>query len=303
MFKRGDPMAITHRKYNSSEDYEKISRFLVDCNSYYGTRFDDNLTLFEFQAALASGLESPPKSVDDMLQRVILWFDGDQLVGLLEEGAFCFDPEYRFLFKEAIRIRKDINPDHEWEVYEGDEDFEAALEQSGYQKTGEYWVRRDLNLKDDIVEANLPHGFFCKSVPDSKEHGEVYQAYKLCYGIPFNEVILKNFYETSTYRKELDLVAVDGNNHVAALCSGRYDEESKLLTIEAVSCYPDFRNRGISKALLREQLMAAKELGANRATVYTGMPEKFPAPNQLYESAGFDMVGKRFVWKQQTSKL
>jgi hypothetical protein len=49
--------------------------------------------------------------------------------------------------------------------------------------------------------------------------------------------------------------------------------------------------------------VAAKALGAEKATVYTGMPEKFPAPNNLYESAGFAMVGKRYVWKPQKSDM
>jgi hypothetical protein len=39
-------------------------------------------------------------------------------------------------------------------------------------------------------------------------------------------------------------------------------------------------------------------LGARKATVYTSMPEKHPAPNKLYESAGFVLVGKRYVWKK-----
>jgi GNAT superfamily N-acetyltransferase len=79
----------------------------------------------------------------------------------------------------------------------------------------------------------------------------------------------------------------------------RYDERNRLVTIEAVSCFHEYRGRGISKALLRESLLAAKGLGATQATVYTGMPEKFPAPNRLYESAGFELVGKRYVWKKE----
>ncbi|WP_286365493.1 hypothetical protein [Rossellomorea vietnamensis] len=54
----------------------------------------------------------------------------------------------------------------------------------------------------------------------------------------------------------------------------------------------------MSKALLVHLLNEAKELGASKATVYTAMPEKYPAPNRLYESAEFQLVGKRFVWKK-----
>jgi hypothetical protein len=39
-------------------------------------------------------------------------------------------------------------------------------------------------------------------------------------------------------------------------------------------------------------MLAAKELGAVLATVYTGMTEKFPAPNRLYESLGLGRWGR-----------
>jgi N-acetylglutamate synthase-like GNAT family acetyltransferase len=149
-----------------------------------------------------------------------------------------------------------------------------------------------------LIRLELPEGFYIESVPNPKEHDEVYKAYKLCYGILFNKSIFHRFYETSTYRKELDLVVMGPNHNVVALSSGRYDEKNKLVTIEAVSCYHDYRGRGISKALLFNELNVAKELGAETATVYTAMPEKYPAPNKLYESVGFNLVGKRYVWKK-----
>lgn len=42
----------------------------------------------------------------------------------------------------------------------------------------------------------------------------------------------------------------------------------------------------------------AKKLGAKKATVLTAMPEKYPAPNRLYESVGFKVVGNSYVWKK-----
>lgn len=72
-----------------------------------------------------------------------------------------------------------------------------------------------------------------------------------------------------------------------------------MVSIEAVSCYHEFRNMGISKALLIYTLNAARMLGAKKATVYTAMPEKYPAPNKLYESVGFKIVGNTYVWKKR----
>ena len=110
--------------------------------------------------------------------------------------------------------------------------------------------------------------------------------------------MLKNFYETSTYRKELDLVIMSPDNKVAALCSGRYDEKNRMASIEAVSCYPEYRKKGIGKAMILYALNEAKKLGAERTTVFTAMPEEYPVPNRLYESVGFKVVGNLYIWKK-----
>jgi hypothetical protein len=45
-------MRITFRKYKDITDYQKICTFLEKSYESYGTRFDNNLSLFEFQCAL-----------------------------------------------------------------------------------------------------------------------------------------------------------------------------------------------------------------------------------------------------------
>lgn len=295
-------MSITYRTCKDINDYEKIRTFLEESYDFYGTRFDDNLTLFEFQTALSRGLEEPVKSIDESLKNVLLWFHGENVVGLLEEDAFCLAPGNRHLFNEVVEAGEryvEGSGSREWEVYDNDADFEDVLLNKGYLKSEEYWVRREFDLTDTkSLQFKLPQGFSVKSVPELVDAQQVYKAYKLCYGIEFNEEIFKKMYETSTYRPQLDLVVMDPENEVAALCSGRYEEKNKLVTIEAVSCFHKYRKKGISKALLVHLLNEAKELGASKATVYTAMPEKHPAPNRLYESAGFRLVGNRFVWKK-----
>ncbi|TYR74153.1 GNAT family N-acetyltransferase [Rossellomorea vietnamensis] len=295
-------MSITYRPCKDINDYEKIRTFLEESYEFYGTRFDDNLSLFEFQTALSRGMAEPVKSIDDALKNVLLWFHGENVVGLLEEDAFCAAPGYRHIFKEMVEAGERhaaCSGSREWEVYDNDADFEDVLLNKGYLKSEEYWVRREFDLTDSkSLQVILPHGFFIKTVPELVDAQKVYKAYKLCYGIEFNEKIFKKMYETSTYRPQLDLVVLDNENEVAALCSGRYEKKNKLVTIEAVSCFHQYRKKGISKALLAHLLNTAKELGVSKATVYTAMPEKYPAPNRLYESAGFQLVGNRFVWKK-----
>jgi N-acetylglutamate synthase-like GNAT family acetyltransferase len=295
-------MGITCRRYKDIGDYERICKFLEGTYSSYGTRFDNNITLFEFQCALSCGYGEVTMELEEVLKDAFLWFDNEELVGILENDSFCVATEYRVIFDNIVSIREtvhsDFDRDIEWSIYEGDYDFESVLSNKNYYKTDEYWVRRYIDLATINIKPSLPEGFSVESIPNLSEHDRVYTAYKLCYGILFNKNILDNFYKTSTYRKELDLVVVDADRRVVALCSSRYDEKNKMVSIEAVSCYHEYRNMGISKALLVYTLNVAKMLGAKKVTVFTAMPEKYPAPNKLYESVGFKIVGNLYVWKR-----
>lgn len=295
-------VGITCRRYKDIGDYERICKFLEGTYSSCGTRFDNNITLFEFQCALSCGYGDTPKGIDEVLKDAFFWFDDEELVGMLQEDTFCIASDYRVIFDSIIRAREslcsDSDSDIEWSIYEGDSDFEGSLINRGYYKTDEYWVRRDIDLSTVNAELSFPEGFSVEVIPNLSEHDRVYNAYKLCYGILFNKNILDDFYNTSTYRRELDLVVVDPDKDVAALCSSRYDSKNKIVSIEAVSCYHEYRKMGISKALLTYALNAAKMLGAKKATVFTAMPEKYPAPNKLYEAVGFKNVGKLYVWKK-----
>ena len=295
-------MGITCRKYKNISDYKKICDFLEKTYSSYGTKFYHNITLFEFQCALSLGMGESVQDINEVLNEVFLWFNNEELVGILEDDIFCIAADYRYIFSDIVDTRENLDMDKnkniEWSIYEGDTDFENVLIQNNYHKTEEYWVRRDIDLNTFNNFSTIPSDISVELISNLKEYDNLYIAYKLCYGTSFNKNIIERFYKTSTYRKELDLVALGPDDKVIALCSGRYDEKNKLVTIEAVSCYHDYRKKGISKALLLHELNIAKGLGANKATIFTAMPEKYPAPNKLYESVGFKNVGNLYVWKK-----
>lgn len=299
-------MKITFRKYESIKDYLNILEFLEKSYLSYGTQFYNNITLFEFQCALSRGLVDSNASVDKALENYYIWFDDDQIVGIIEEESFCIDLEYKHLFEDMIKVAEESNKLREiessWEVYDNDAGFENILLKLGYSKSQEYWTRRELDLQKFEKSTELPSGFSVGLALEHNNQDEIYKAYKLCYGIMFNKNIFSNFYETSTYRKELDLVVTGPNEELVAICSGRYDKKNKLATIEAVSCFHEYRRMGISEALQIILLNNAKKLGANSATVYTAMAERYLAPNNLYEKVGFKLSGNLYVWRKENNK-
>ena len=101
-------MEITCRKYKDRSDYKRICEFLKETYLSYGTRFYDNITLFEFQCALSSGQQDGLKEVDEVLNETFLWFDGDKLIGKLTEDSFCIRGEYRQIFNDIVEMREKL---------------------------------------------------------------------------------------------------------------------------------------------------------------------------------------------------
>ena len=115
-----------------------MCNFLEKSYDTYGTRFDNNLTLFEFQCALSCGLEEPVKSKDEVLIKSICGLMVlNYFLEYFEEGAFCIAADYRFIFDEVVRVGEelysDIDNQVEWEIYDHDLDYENALVNRGYK--------------------------------------------------------------------------------------------------------------------------------------------------------------------------
>lgn len=118
-----------------------------------------------------------------------------------------------------------------------------------------------------------------------------------------NEAYFENISKTSTYRNELDVVVMAPDHKVAAFCSGQYDEKNKMASFEAVACFFDHRKKSLSKAMMLTALKNAQALGAEMATIQTSWQKGHPAPNRLYESVGFELVGNLYFWEKSFNNV
>lgn len=57
--------------------------------------------------------------------------------------------------------------------------------------------------------------------------------------------------------------------------------------IKSMRAHPDYRGRGVGKAILRHLLAVARARGYARVSLETGRPEPFVPARRLYESHGF----------------
>jgi len=98
----------------------------------------------------------------------------------------------------------------------------------------------------------------------------------------------KNVMKLPGYRQDLDIVAVTEDGEFAACCTCWMDSENNVAEFEPVGCLPEFRHRGIMRALTIEGLHRLKALGVTSVVVKTN-PFNLPAI-RLYESCGFELV-------------
>lgn len=98
------------------------------------------------------------------------------------------------------------------------------------------------------------------------------------------------------YRPDLDLIACDANDRVAAFALAWFDPMSATGAFEPVGCVPAHQRRGLSRALLFEGLRRLKLLGAQRAFVTTTC--RRVAANSLYESVGFQQESICRTWSK-----
>lgn len=309
-------MGVTCRRFKCEEDYFGLREFMGKSVSESGTKFYFNLNDLDFYFDLYED-KNQMQAITEQLDNLFLWFEDEKIIGgilLFNRIQMFINPSKKHLFNEMFRTAEEAVNEYikegngaayvsdfgqcSWRPFDGDAELENVLMKNGYCMTDEYWVLRCFNHGEPVEEPKLPEGYHVKTLSELPDITKVVQMYDECLGMEVDEFTLRNLNQFDTYRNELDMVVVDSKDSPVALCSGRYDEKNKMASFEAVACFKEHRKKGVSKAMMLHALKVAGDLGAEVSTVFTLSPEQFPAPNRLYETAGFKLVGNRHAWRK-----
>ena len=167
----------------------------------------------------------------------------------------------------------------------GDPQWESYIESQGYV-LGDTSIVHFWQPLDDVPATSPPPGF---RVQGSAGESDAF-ARDAVLGRSFDRSgsrheIYLNAMRTPGYRKDLDLAVVSDAGEQVAMCIVWFDSDNKAGLFEPVGCDPDYRRRGLSRALILEGLRRLKALGAESAVVYPWGSNE-PAI-RLYESCGF----------------
>lgn len=299
-------MKIVSRSYNRDEDFTSIMSFLsrtyTDTQPYqnwFPDRFENSHERWINDIRIWEQIDdstSPPKV---------------KIIALAnpESKNYYFiqiDPSYSFIEQEIIEWiekhcltkKKDSNKSETLKIIsvEGNKPRENLLKKNGYQKEEIAGYIRVRPLDSPIPEFSCPKGFIIRNIEDPSDFTQLAALIRLIFGHGewFNTGILEEIADSSFYKKELDLVAVEPNGNIVSFCTFRMDPASKITNLEPMGTHPDYRRLGLAKTLITEGLK--RTMMFEPSIFYIGGAANTPAANQLYETTGYTEKLAEICW-------
>lgn len=183
-------------------------------------------------------------------------------------------------------------------VTDRDATLQRILEALGFRRVRQFahLVRPTLA---DIPEIPLPEGFEIRPIAtdDRAMHRRVWEASARAFAGSYGEEVpterdYDRWLESPTFHPPLWRVAFHGDaiaGQILNYLDEQTDEHGRLGWTESISVQPEFRRRGLARALLAESLRAVRDAGATRAALGADLQNPNEAAT-LYQSMGFRMV-------------
>lgn len=147
--------------------------------------------------------------------------------------------------------------------------FERDLDELPSSRLPEgFLVQGVKNLDDGRLRAHVTHGAFSAN--------DDWDSYAAAYA---------QFISSPVYDGERDLFVRSPNDQGASACTIWFDPVNNVGLFEPVGTHPDFRGKGLGKAVMTEALRRMKAAGMRRAIV--GFDPNNAAALALYTSLGF----------------
>ncbi|MBN2146406.1 MAG: GNAT family N-acetyltransferase [Anaerolineales bacterium] len=156
-------------------------------------------------------------------------------------------------------------------------------------------------LEGALPAPNLPEGYCVRS---SSGIAEVEARAAAQYGAfgssaPFDRYVARfeRFMQSPVYAPDLDVVAAAPDGSIGAFSIIWIDPVNRLGSFEPVGTHPDFRRKGLGKAVMLEGLRRLQAQGMAQVAVCTSQ-DNMPAI-KLYESLGFRVEKRLYYYGKQ----
>ena len=277
-------------------DYDSVINFLIELNKEAPATINWNWARFEWMLG-------HPATDLSLINSIGLWFDCNKLVGLVTydmyygEASVLVLPKYQELYHEILQYAYDVMKDDLGVAIFDNNNYQIneALK-LGFHKTESVENIMYFDLDNDL-NIDFKNGISFKEIDPKDDyddfgflmwqgfnHGNNYEEYINSDDAKLSDFIRPNF------KKELSLVALDNQKYVA-YCSLWFKEGTDYAYLEPVCCIPEYRMKGITKALIFEGFRRAKQMGAKTIYVESDM--------EFYKKLGFKhQYHYDFYWKK-----
>jgi ribosomal protein S18 acetylase RimI-like enzyme len=146
-----------------------------------------------------------------------------------------------------------------------------------------------------LPDSKSPAGFSIRPLEGQSE----VEGYVACHQAAFQSDNMRSGWRTRTlshpaYQPDLDLVAVDAAGRVAGFCIGWLNAQGGQ--IEPMGVHPDFRGRGLGRALLSELVRRLQSRVPDR--IFVATDDFRDAAFALYKSIGFRVIEPVWVYRK-----
>jgi len=223
-------------------------------------------------------------SVEESLEAIRAW---ENMIRVWEgdEGEMVDYAEGSLVHRKRNEVRNSVGG--------RDEPLQQLVRERGYTQDTENPEGHSSFLISGPPEPQLPPGFFFRTMADSND----IELRREVFGRAFNHPDPRDWpsafaYEelqrAPDYRKDLDLYIVGPGGQYVACCIVQYDERNRVGMLEPVGTHPDFRRRGLGRAVVLEGIQRAALLGAQRVNV--------GADVEFYLAIGFERTHVAHIW-------
>lgn len=239
------------------------------------------------------------------LTTIGLWEDADGIVGLVHpehasgQAYFQCHPERTVPRAEMLAFALDrlIDAAGRLRLFlpATDTELTSLAAQAGLSRSDRQEVMSCLAVPADAPSPQLPERLRLSSLTEENDLAKIDRVFWRGFGHGEEppgggEADLAFMQSAPNFRHDLNLVIVSAGGDYVAYAGMWFDAKNRLGYVEPVATDPDFRRRGLARAVVLEGIRRCAALGATAIYVGSDLP--------LYLALGFEVVARWPVWER-----
>lgn len=290
-------MNIIFRRFDDS-CYDNVCDFLIELSEYNRNHINWNWARWEW-------MFFHPEFNRDLMDKIGLWYCNEKLVGIATydhyfgEAFFATKQGFEELEKDILEyVTATFSNENGLGIAVNDKDTHTLdlLYSKKFVENDLTENILELKLENVSLEFTTPAGIIVKNIDIKNDlyklHHLLWKAFDNEGSVPVDEATMskqKVMLSARNLNSFLHIVAENADGEYVAYCGLWYRQKTDYVYIEPVCTIPEYRHKGLGKAVVLEALKRGRSLGAEKAYVISD--------NSFYKSLGFQQHSHyTFYW-------